>query len=162
MEDLSTMSRAVVRLGVTPLMRANGFKRPGGGRRFIRDRGLVRQIVYVVTELRRGFGRVRLVAEQRVAHHKVWSQLPHDIFLDVEHGDLEDAAIQAAAHLEEVLLPRLDVSLDLVALAQLYERRPEIPEQVRRHSSAELWKLLGLPDEAERVKAGARVERLAF
>lgn len=162
MKDIPMMSRAVVRLGVTPLMRAHGFKRPGGGRRFIRDRGLVRQIVYVVTEFRRGFGRLRLIAEQRVAHHKVWSQIPHDVFLDVAHGDLQDAAIQAAAHLEEVLLPRLDVSLDLMALAQLYERRPELPEQLRRHSSAELWKLLGLPNEAERVMAGAELELPPF
>lgn len=162
MKDIPTMSRAVVRLGVTPLMREHGFKRPGGGRRFIRDRGLVRQIVYIVTEFRRGFGRIRLIAEQRVAHHKVWSQIPHDVFLDVEHGDVEDAAIQAAAHLEEVLLPRLDVPLDLVALAQLYERRPGMPEHVRRHSSAELWKLLGLPNEADRVMAPSALELLPF
>lgn len=161
MKDIPSLARAVVKLGVTPLMRAAGFKRPGGGMRYLRDRGRVRQFVYVCTEFQRGFGRLRLQAEQRVGYHRVWTHLSYDVFLDVALGDLQDAAVQAAAHVEESLLPNLEQELDLVSAARYYERQPCLREELGRVRSAQLWTLIGRPEEAERVLVGAQ-PALAF
>lgn len=151
MEDLSSFAQSVISLGVRPLMRAHGFKRPGGGTRFMRDQEPVRQIV-TATVLRSGeVGRLRLRAEQRVGHHLVWTSIARDFFLDLKLGDVEDVAIQAAAWLEQELLPKLELPLDLVGLARLYERRPTVSQEFRLASAAQLWSALGYPHEATRV-----------
>lgn len=151
MQDLSSFAQAVITLGVRPLMRDHGFKRPGGGTRFLRDREPVRQLV-TATVLRSGeLGRLRLRAEQRVGHHLVWTSIPRDLFLDLQLGEVEDVAIQGAAWIEQELLPKLELPLDLVGLARLYEQRPTASEQFRLASAAQLWSALGYPQEAQRV-----------
>lgn len=54
-----------------------------------------------------------LWATQRVERHTVWSLPARDVYLDLRHGDIGDAAVQVGHWLESQFLPQLEPVLDL-------------------------------------------------
>lgn len=150
MDDMRALAWKVIGLGARPVLRQHHFKRPGGGSRFQRDRGLLRQVISCGASWWGETGKLTLEADQRIERHVVWSAPRHDFFLDLRHGDPGDAAVAVAHWLEKELLPLLEQEQDLVALARAYEARP-ITFWTDQSPGAALWAVLGYPEEAARA-----------
>lgn len=152
MSEMRDLLWLVIEQGVRPVLRRHRFKRPGGGSRFLRARDPLRQVIAC-----RGTwigkdrtGALELWIDQRVEHYTLWSLRSPKMHVDLLHGDPKDVAVGVAHWLETAAIPELDKPVDLAALGHAYEAE-------RKHDrlalSAQVWLLLGFPEEAERVTA---------
>jgi hypothetical protein len=142
----------VIRLGTSGLRR-HGFKRPGGGSRFRRDRTPLRQVVSCFASWGDTTGWLSAAARQLVG--ELWKLDGPRLPLDLLHGDARDEAIALAHWLEATLLPKLDT-----ALGRAFEARPVLYWTDER-PAIEVWTLLGFPHEAERVASELAAKRAA-
>jgi hypothetical protein len=150
MSDMRALAWKVIGLGARPVLRQHHFKRPGGGSRFLRDRGALRQVISCDASWWGETGTLRFEADQRVGRHVLWAGPRYELYLDLRHGDAGDAAVAVAHWLEKELLPLLEPELDVLSLARAFEARP-ISSWGPVSESAELWALLGYPEDAARA-----------
>lgn len=153
MNEMRTLTWKVIQLGARPVLRRHHFKRPGGGSRFIRNRGHLRQLITCYGSWSGGTGKLSLRAVQRFENHQLWSLPAQEFYLDLRNGDAEDSAVAVGHWLEQQLLPQLEPELDLLELARAYENRPTQYREAQANACIELWELLGHPEEAARVAA---------
>lgn len=114
--------KQVVVVGVRPTLRRHGFKRPGGGSRFLRERDAVRQQVWVQLywSPHSTAGRMDLWCSQHVCGHMAWSLSSPSFHFDSVNGDLDDLAIACGHWVESKMLPQLEAKLDFHRLAHAY------------------------------------------
>lgn len=153
--------RAVLTIGAKPLMRKSGFKRPGGGWTYYRERPWLEasprldavsvEASYPGHRPSDGTFKLRLSMAARpgltLATHEL--AFPLDLL-----GDARDLAVWVNHRLRTEGLPWFERPLDLEAIARAAEA-----EQLRWsrsdwvvHRVASLWRLADRPDEAARVE----------
>lgn len=154
--------RAVLQRGANPLMRKSGFKRPGGGWTYYRERPWTESsplldAVSVETQgLRRrsteGVLRLRLTMSARpgLTLQQSVGEFPLDVL-----GDAQDLAVWVNHWLRTEGLPWFARPLDLEAIAREAEATDLRWGWIdwAAHRVAALWRLAGHPEEAERVEA---------
>ncbi|MBL8924424.1 MAG: hypothetical protein JNJ54_36585 [Myxococcaceae bacterium] len=159
-----TFVRAAVGTGANALMRKAGFKRPGGGWRYYRERPWIEasplrdEVLVSASWPSRGTGELELQLRSAAPHASALRSHEVRFPLDVL-GDPLDLAVWLNHWLRTEGLPWFDRPLDLVALAQEAEAsRPRLEwTDWDTHRIASLWRLAGRPEEAERLEASLRL-----
>jgi hypothetical protein len=154
--------RAVLQRGANPLMRKSGFKRPGGGWTFYRERPwtelspLLDSVGVEASYPRRrpSEGTLRLQLTMSARSYVTLQQHVGVFPLDVL-GDAQDLAVWVNHWLRTEGLPWFERPIDLEAIAREAEAtdlRGGLTDWAV-HRVASLWRLAGRADEALRLEA---------
>ncbi|MBL8924426.1 MAG: hypothetical protein JNJ54_36595 [Myxococcaceae bacterium] len=156
-DPFETFVRAVLTLGANPLMKKAGFKRPGGGWRYYRERPWTERSPWL-DEVSVGAAgwtvghltlRLALSAQPHVLVCTHRFDFPVDLL-----GDSRDLAVWVHHWLRSEALPWFERPLDLEAVAretEATELRPGRSDWAVRRVAG-LWRLAGRPEEAARVE----------
>ena len=124
-----TFVRRAVKLGANRVMKKAGFKRPGGGRRFLRDVGAFhQQFDYAATWCEGEIGELQLRLIVTSPGFKAAS-LERDLPLDVESQDPSDLAVSLCHWLTSEALAWFDTANETVRSRPLPVRPAPQPRE---------------------------------
>lgn len=119
--------RSAVKQGANRVMKKAGFKRPGGGRRFLRDVGAFHQrFDYAATWLEGEVGELQLrLSVTAPGHRETW--LEREFPLDVESQDPSDLSVSLHQWLTTEALAWFDSATETVRNSPLPVRPAPAP-----------------------------------